>query len=304
MSSIQHHQLVLRVPEEVAERIHTILETENGQMHINIRPMEARADHYDFLLNEEVYPALLQNLPCVVESHKTIDMKIFLKAGDIGQILCVYRDENQRNQAIAEQRQLDENKFIPHGLTPPTVNIIKKKYSKTREKQKFNLEQIFGVMEQVRTLENKDKVRREVVEEVVDFEDWMADKERSEGIKLRLEGEKWLHSSGGLIFEHPEVIDCKHWVEPEAKATRAKTEEEGKDGRSAGAEETSKGAEEAVEVTVEEAREADESGESSDEEWLRELQEQKEKQESQPSTILEPSLVVGDEEDDEEWLRD
>ena len=298
MSSIQHHQLILRVPEDVAERIHAILETENGQMLINIRPVEGKVDHYDFLLNDEVYPALLQNLPCIVESHKTLDMKIFLKAGDIGQILCVYRDEDQRVQAVNEQRQLDESKYLPHGLTPPTAHVIKKKYSKMREKDKHSMEQIFAVMEQVKTLDNKDKVRRDVVEEVVDFEDWMADSARNEGIKLRLEGAKWLQSSGGLIFEHPEILDCAHWAEIESKESDAvRGAGDLKESQSATA------SSEAVEATAEDMAEGVEEseGESSDEEWLRELQEQKEQQEARPVSAEQP---MGEAEDDDEWLRD
>ena len=297
MSSIQHPQLILRVPEDVAERIHAILETENGQMLINIRPVEGKVDHYDFLLNDEVYPALLQNLPCVVESHKTLDMKVFLKAGDIGQILCVYRDEQQRAQAENEQRQLDESKYLPHGLTPPTAHIIKKKYSKMREKDKFSMEQIFTVMEQVRTLDSKDKVRRDVSEEVVDFEDWMADSARNEGVKLRLEGAKWLQSSGGLIFEHPEILDCAHWAEVESKDNDAKM----KAGDTKEIQSTAT-AQEAVEPTADDPMEGVEEsdGESSDEEWLRELQDQKAQQDAKPAVASEPTA----EEEDDEWLRD
>ena len=58
MSSIQHQQLILRVPEELSERIYAILNTENGQMNIFITHIERHVDPYEFKLNDEVYPAL------------------------------------------------------------------------------------------------------------------------------------------------------------------------------------------------------------------------------------------------------
>ncbi len=44
---------------------------------------------------EQVFPARLVNLPCVVEMHKTVDYVTLFKSGDIGQMVVVYSNETE-----------------------------------------------------------------------------------------------------------------------------------------------------------------------------------------------------------------
>lgn len=37
------------------------------------------------------YPARLVDMPCVLETQKTLDKSTFFKSGDIGQMLIVYK---------------------------------------------------------------------------------------------------------------------------------------------------------------------------------------------------------------------
>ena len=342
MSSIQHQQLILRVPEELSERIHAILNTENGQMNIFITPIERHVDHYEFKLNDEVYPALLQNLPCLLESHKTVDMKIFYKSGDIGQILCVYPDESARDSALLEQKKLDEVKYMPHGLTPPAESIIKKKYSKTREKKAHSFERIQFVLEQIRSFDAKEKERREVIEEVVDFEEWMVDKSSgTEGIKLRFEGERWLQTSGDILLQHPEILEVRAGEEEEKDVkdvNKRKSQAKGAGERDDSVEPLPEKGISRVEVAVAESAndepmeveeepeiEEENEEESDDDDWLNEmntggeLKEASEEVEAAeiavgPSLAQPPEAVVVDEEkaepedsdsdDDDAWLKE
>jgi transcription initiation factor TFIID subunit 7 len=158
MSFAQQQQLILRVPESLAASINQVLSSANEEMQIEVKPVEGKMNHYTFVLQNKAYPALLQNLPCLLETHKTVDMKIFYKAGDIGQILCVYSDESSLEQALSEQKRLDDIDYMPHGITPPTSNIVKKKYSKTREKHTYAVDRIQAVLESIKSFETKETV--------------------------------------------------------------------------------------------------------------------------------------------------
>lgn len=69
----------------------------------------------------------LESLPCILESHKTFDNQSYYKCGDINQIFRVFDNH-------AEQEKRDEsNDPLLSGLTPPTTNIVKRKFDKTRK---------------------------------------------------------------------------------------------------------------------------------------------------------------------------
>lgn len=42
-------------------------------------------------MDGKTYPARLVDLPCVVETQKTLDRSTFFKSGDVGQMLVVYK---------------------------------------------------------------------------------------------------------------------------------------------------------------------------------------------------------------------
>jgi hypothetical protein len=84
---MSHRQRLLRVPESLVDAL-------------NERIKEGVVDGvtyaYDdggvlrFSLGGKTYPARLVNLPCVVESHKTLDKASYFKSGDVGQMIIVY----------------------------------------------------------------------------------------------------------------------------------------------------------------------------------------------------------------------
>lgn len=41
--------------------------------------------YFQFIYMSEAFPALLMNMPCNLETHKTFDSITFFKSGDIGQ---------------------------------------------------------------------------------------------------------------------------------------------------------------------------------------------------------------------------
>lgn len=42
--------------------------------------------YFEFVYQSQSYPALLINMPCNLETHKTFDNITFFKSGDVGQV--------------------------------------------------------------------------------------------------------------------------------------------------------------------------------------------------------------------------
>ena len=83
----------------------------------------------------ESYPALLCNLPCVVETHKTYDKTTFYKSNDVGQILYVFENNQERERMrndVSRYSSEGFNGMLSSGLTPPTNHIISRRFLKTR----------------------------------------------------------------------------------------------------------------------------------------------------------------------------
>lgn len=136
-------QVILRLPEDLAERVRKLLsdtqQTSEKPGVIDIQPQESQpSDKYIFMFQNEKYFALLTNLPTNVETHKTFDKKIFIKTGDIGQILVVFKTEKERDYAHSRICKTPNGEYYPSGLTPPTVDIVRRKFDLTR-KVRFSL---------------------------------------------------------------------------------------------------------------------------------------------------------------------
>lgn len=88
MSEFQtHQQLILRVPPLVAENIGSLLSKKGvDTLAIEVIPEEGRKPYFSLQLGEERFPAVLGNLPCNIETHKTYDHTTYYKSGDIGQV--------------------------------------------------------------------------------------------------------------------------------------------------------------------------------------------------------------------------
>ncbi|RHY24186.1 hypothetical protein DYB25_013568 [Aphanomyces astaci] len=121
-------QYLLRVPKRVGEE----LRKKMAEKEVRGVDVVAGADNrnFKFRIDDTELPATLCQLPCIVETHKTYDEKLFYKSGDIGQILLVHDtpEEQMLYETVTE---------LPGGITPPTTNIVKRKYAKTRKSPIF-----------------------------------------------------------------------------------------------------------------------------------------------------------------------
>jgi hypothetical protein len=177
-------QILLRLPDPLAQKLRrSSMYNSNPTQGLTASDLEVRYAHekddsnkFYVVFNEtELYPALLTNLPCPLETHRTFDSKTIYKSADVGQALVVYMTENEFNEGVGQQQKLDGNYFHYTGLTLPTHNIIQRKYLKTRHFSAFPPDVVKATLEEVIAFsDNKETV--EIYEELVDFEEWMLEK--------------------------------------------------------------------------------------------------------------------------------
>ncbi|XP_049867972.1 transcription initiation factor TFIID subunit 7-like [Pectinophora gossypiella] len=136
-------QIIMRLPEEPAKLLKEVLKTgENFKNRLTIqidndmRKGEVRFDHW--LLHGKIV-----DLPTIVESLKTIDRKSVYKTADICQMM-ICKDEldptTTEEESPTKNKKKDplkvDKKFLwPHGITPPTKNVRKRRFRKTLKKK-------------------------------------------------------------------------------------------------------------------------------------------------------------------------
>ncbi|KAM8752382.1 transcription initiation factor TFIID subunit 7-like [Rhynchonycteris naso] len=91
--------------------------------------------------------AKMVDLPCVVESLKTVDSEVFYKTADVSQMLVCTADASHSPmeepvtsldlKAIKKNEKGCRKKYTSkHGITPPLQNVRKKRFHKTTKKEK------------------------------------------------------------------------------------------------------------------------------------------------------------------------
>jgi TATA-binding protein-associated factor Taf7 len=156
---LSEEQYILRFPEDLGERIRKMVQNDEllsdqisfqfprdsrvGQLVINgIEPVER-------------YKVTLCDLPCVVETHRTEDNRVYYKSGDVGQVLLVLKEDEMEYGEMDEQPTIptlyDNNYNVLDGLTPPTKNIRKRKY---RQKAKYSVEDMKEAQAEILRIKN------------------------------------------------------------------------------------------------------------------------------------------------------
>jgi len=166
-------QFVLRLPLEAASSLRSALHSEAPdikerlgiEFQSDLRKASVRWDGY-------IYPARFQNLPCVVESYKTVDKKTLYKTADLrGVLTCRPTDdfsppqsEDEEEKAaregalskeeIAKRKEKQEEKHfnLNHGLTPPLKNVRKRRFRKVLKKNETAPETAPEIEKEVRRL--------------------------------------------------------------------------------------------------------------------------------------------------------
>ncbi|KAF7793165.1 hypothetical protein EIP86_004274 [Pleurotus ostreatoroseus] len=83
-----------------------------------------------FHIGNNLYSAKLVDLPCIIESQKTLDNKQMFKVADICQMLVV-ENPIPSEEATTSQQTFNIDEFIwPHGVTPPLHHVRKRRFRK------------------------------------------------------------------------------------------------------------------------------------------------------------------------------
>ena len=138
-------QLVLRVPDGPGQ---------NGELDELRRAIRKRSEYPDvwfkfkdsrravFYIAGQPYSAKIVDLPCIVESHKTLDNKQIFKIADISQMLLVERPIANEAEAVEstrdakarhdvhDRRAKADDYIYPHGITPPMTWARKRRFRK------------------------------------------------------------------------------------------------------------------------------------------------------------------------------
>ncbi|CAM9998480.1 unnamed protein product [Pylaiella littoralis] len=150
MSSTAYRQLVLRLPDGLKETMRKAVAGDEALDGVDFTPEQKGSRRFTFTMEGKKYPARLVDMPCVLETQKTLDKSTFFKSGDVGQMLIVYKDENAYKKDDGNASGVGPHKFYPDGLTPPTKNIVRRRFVKARpDRGKFNVTEVACVESQV-----------------------------------------------------------------------------------------------------------------------------------------------------------
>ncbi|XP_004643922.1 transcription initiation factor TFIID subunit 7 [Octodon degus] len=141
-------QFILRLPPEYAATVRRAVQS--GQVNLKDRlTIELHPDGRHGIVRVDRVPlaAKLVDLPCVMESLKTIDKKTFYKTADICQMLVSTVDGDlyppveepvaAADPKASKKKDKDkEKKFVwNHGITLPLKNVRKRRFRKTAKKK-------------------------------------------------------------------------------------------------------------------------------------------------------------------------
>ncbi|KAH9952050.1 TAFII55 protein conserved region-domain-containing protein [Amylocystis lapponica] len=116
-----------------------------------------------FHVGQNTYSSKLVDLPCIIESQKTIDNKQMFKVADICQMLVV-GDRVDNEDSLTSHKSFNIDEFIwPHGITPPLHHVRKRRFRK-----RVNRRTIETVEQEVERLLEEDATAEDVKYDVLE----------------------------------------------------------------------------------------------------------------------------------------
>ncbi|KAJ8496754.1 hypothetical protein ONZ45_g3578 [Pleurotus djamor] len=156
-------QFILRMPPgEDCERLRKMVASREVSNDVYFRFKDSR--RAQFHIGNTTYAAKLVDLPCIIESQKTLDNKQMFKVADICQMLVVESTTENEGTTSSESRNFNIEEFIwPHGITPPLRHVRKRRFRK-----RVNKRTIETVEQEVERLLDKDALASEVQYEILE----------------------------------------------------------------------------------------------------------------------------------------
>lgn len=139
-------QFILRLPPLPAASLKAVVQSGvlNLKDRLNVQ-IEQDMRHGTVRFDGWTLPSKIIDLPCVIESHKTLDRKNFYKTADICQMMICREDGDDDREERKEDKMKDgrDRRFVyPHGITPPLKNVRKKRFRKTLKKKVVDVPEI------------------------------------------------------------------------------------------------------------------------------------------------------------------
>ncbi|RDD47313.1 Transcription initiation factor TFIID subunit 7 [Trichoplax sp. H2] len=176
------HQFLVRLPPEVAKEV---------KDSINANSYKRKPLSIDF--SDDCRRAVIEyghdklygkmyDLPCIIESQKTVDRKTFYKSADVSQLLICKEDASSdediidvssmtKGGKILNRKELKKYAII-HGISPPLKNVRKRRFRKTAKKKYAHS---IEVERELRRLFKEDVAAVKVSYEVVKVEEKIDD---------------------------------------------------------------------------------------------------------------------------------
>mmetsp|Transcript_45027 Transcript_45027/g.51727 ORF Transcript_45027/g.51727 Transcript_45027/m.51727 type:complete len:236 (+) Transcript_45027:62-769(+) len=155
MEETLEHNLILRVPDDLAEKLQKITNSAGGADSSESKEVGYRLEQYvgdprryRFILDREEYEAELIDLPTIIEAQKTVDNKNFFKAADICQMLYVHPKScvvvsSQKSEEVTEneankEKDLEDSERPSKLVIPPKIECDDtfKSFVKLKKKRK------------------------------------------------------------------------------------------------------------------------------------------------------------------------
>lgn len=173
-------QFILRMPEEPAKSLREVLRMgENFKNRLTIQ-MENDMRHGEVRFDDWLLHAKVVDLPTVVESLKTVDRKSVYKSADICQMMiCKHEidpasteEESPVKNKKKDPFKVDKKFLFPHGLTPPTKNVRKRRFRKTLKKKSVEAPEIEKEVKRLLRADNEAvSITWEIIDEAVKEEE-------------------------------------------------------------------------------------------------------------------------------------
>jgi TATA-binding protein-associated factor Taf7 len=166
-------QFILRLPEDYAHKLRDAIRS--GAQNLKERlaiSLENDLRKGMVRFDERYLYAKVVDLPCIMESHKTIDKKSFYKTADVCQmVICkeepdpVTDDESPVKNKKKDPNKVDKKFLYPHGVTPSLKNVRKRRFRKTLKKKNVELPEIEKEVKRLLRTDNEAvNVKWEIVE--------------------------------------------------------------------------------------------------------------------------------------------
>ncbi|KAF8623482.1 hypothetical protein AX15_006265 [Amanita polypyramis BW_CC] len=161
-----------------------------------------------FHIGNNLYSAKLVDLPCIIESQKTLDNKQMFKAADICQMLVV-EDKIEREEPTTSKNFNFEDFIWPHGITPPLHRVRKRRFRK-----RVNRRTIESVEQEVERLLYEDSLATEVKFDVL------------ENVNPDLSDSEFIEKEGALDAPTPALSDMGDAATPGFEGGEGEQDEE------------------------------------------------------------------------------